>query len=116
MRILLWLALCLLLPAACPSRPAAPSAAQPAPSTPGEIVWDGAQLGLGPPASEWASAAVAGTGFVGGLEPGAWVALHWDWVCDRLTGAQLNRLRARTYQQLEIANQAPASGPANVLT
>lgn len=80
------------------------------------LVWDGARLGFGPPASEWARAAVAGTGFVGELEPGAWVALHWDWVCDRLTGVQLDRLRARTDQQLDVANRTPASGPAHELT
>ena len=49
------------------------------------LVWDGGRLGLGPERLEWATAAVDGTGFVPNLRPADYVALHWDWVCDRLS-------------------------------
>jgi hypothetical protein len=35
------------------------------------------------------------------------VALHWDWVCARLTARQLAALRHYTHRQLAIINQLP---------
>ena len=32
---------------------------------------------------------VDGVGMVGGVAPGDWVSLHWEWVCDRLTETQV---------------------------
>lgn len=46
-----------------------------------------------------------GEGFGDVLVPGDDVAVHWDRVCGRLTGAQVRRLLAVTGQNLDIANQ-----------
>jgi hypothetical protein len=44
------------------------------------------------------------------------VALHWDWVCDRLTPGQLATLRGSTRHQLAITNRKVGHpGPAMVL-
>ena len=49
------------------------------------LVWSGLTLELGP----WTSREVrwrdAGLALVGVLQPGEWIALHWDFACDRLT-------------------------------
>ncbi len=80
------------------------------------LTWDGTALGLGPPQLETATRAVAGLGFVDDLAPGEWVALHWDWVCDRLTPGQLATLRRSTRHQLAITNRKVGHpGPAMVL-
>ena len=51
------------------------------------------------------------------MAPGDWVSLHWEWVCDRLTEAQVRRLRHYTERHLAIVNDrstrslgAPALG------
>jgi hypothetical protein len=41
---------------------------------------------------------------VGGVAPGDWVSLHWEWVCDRLTEEQVGRLRAYTERHVAIVN------------
>lgn len=68
------------------------------------LTWDGTRLDLGAPEMEAATCAVGGTGFVGALEAGEWVALHWHWVCDRLASGQLAALRHYTARQLAISN------------
>ncbi|MDQ6738794.1 MAG: DUF6390 family protein [Actinomycetota bacterium] len=68
------------------------------------LVWDGAVLSLGPAIVETAKHAVAGAGFVADLAVGDAVSLHWDWVCDRLTPLQLQRLQHFTTRHLKIAN------------
>lgn len=76
------------------------------------LTWDGRRLALGPPATETAVQAVDGLGLVGDVAPGDWVALHWDWVCDRLSPRQLANLRRFTARQLDITNNRVAhSGP-----
>lgn len=80
------------------------------------LTWDGRTLALGEPIAETARHAVDGSGFVGRLDPGDWVSLHWDWVCDRLGPAQLTSLRRYSLRQLEITNAAARSGPATVLS
>jgi hypothetical protein len=50
-----------------------------------------------------------GLGFVGDLRPGEWVSVHWDWVCDRLSGVQVARLRRYTLRTLAIANRTAAA-------
>lgn len=81
------------------------------------LTWDGARLGLGPPEPETARRSVAGTGFVQDLAVGDVVALHWDWVCDRLSPRQLAGLRHSTHRQLEITNHRVAhSGPGMALS
>ena len=68
------------------------------------LTWDGRRLGLGEPELERAIRSKAGLGFVTDLEPGDWVSLHWDWVCDRLTRRQLESLRHYTRRHLQITN------------
>jgi hypothetical protein len=77
------------------------------------LTWDGRRLGLGAPAAETAARALDGLGLPGtALEPGDWVSLHWDWVCDRLTPRQLRNLQRYTRRQLLITNERVGhSGP-----
>lgn len=69
------------------------------------LTWDGLRLGLGAPTTETVTQALDGLGLVGDLAPGDWVALHWDWVCDRLSPRQLTDLRRFTARQLTITNE-----------
>ena len=53
---------------------------------------------------------------VADLEPGDWVSLHWEWVCDRLTEQQVGCLRSYTQRHLRIVNEGNLhSGPATLL-
>jgi hypothetical protein len=66
--------------------------------------WDGSRLTFGPVETEAVAGALAGRGFVTGLRPGELVALHWDWVCDRLTRRQLQNLVTETARSLQLVN------------
>ncbi|HEX6312353.1 MAG TPA: DUF6390 family protein [Acidimicrobiia bacterium] len=80
------------------------------------LVWDGRSLRLGASRVEEVVRATDGVGFVADLEPGARVALHWDWVCDRLSDRQLRALRHYTARELELVNRGVLrSGPQSVL-
>jgi len=68
------------------------------------LTWDGRSLALGPAGTETVVQSVDGVGMVGGVQPGEWVSLHWEWVCDRLTEGQVGRLRAYTERHLAIVN------------
>jgi hypothetical protein len=53
---------------------------------------------------------------IGELEPGDWVSLHWEWVCDRLTIRQVEYLRSFTLRHLQIVNDGNLhAGPAALL-
>jgi hypothetical protein len=53
---------------------------------------------------------------IGELVPGDWVSLHWEWICDRLTGQQVRYLRDFTLRHLKIVNEGNLhSGPAALL-
>jgi hypothetical protein len=80
------------------------------------LSFDGKQLGVGPEVEETAVAGVDGFGFVGDLRPGEWVALHWDWVCDRITEPQRRHLARYTRHHLEITNRRLAEPRPHVLT
>ncbi|HZB18969.1 MAG TPA: DUF6390 family protein [Blastococcus sp.] len=67
------------------------------------LTWDGDVLALGEPSTEAAVQSVDGVGMVA-VTPGDWVSLHWEWVCDRLTEAQVARLRRYTERHLAIVN------------
>src|SRR3954471_12126997 len=60
------------------------------------LSWDGRRLELGPELVETAVRAIDGIGMVGRVEPGDWVSLHWEWVCDVLTEQQVGQLRRYT--------------------
>lgn len=68
------------------------------------LVWDGLALSLGGPLLETAKYAVDGSGFIDGLAAGDMVSLHWDWVCDKLSGSQLRKLQHYFARHLKIAN------------
>ena len=70
------------------------------------LEWDGHALSLGRAMTERVTVTINGKGFAADLRPGETVALHWDWVCDRLTTDQLIALRRCTALHLGIA-EAP---------
>jgi hypothetical protein len=71
------------------------------------LAWDGRRLSLGEPARETARLAQDGVVLArdDGVAPGDWVALHWDWVCDRLSERQLEALRGYTQRHLDMVNE-----------
>ena len=79
------------------------------------LTWDGRSLQLGPPTLEQAVGAQDGLALAGVLQPGDRVALHWDWVCDRLAPRQLRSLRHYTARELAIVNALPHPAPAAAL-
>lgn len=81
------------------------------------LTWDGRALGLGAPQLETVTRAVSGVAFVPDLDAGDQVSLHWGWICDRISTAQLHNLRAYTARQLAITNNDVAHpGTAAALT
>jgi len=58
----------------------------------------------GPERVEQVHRSVDGVGFVEELEPGDTVALHWDWVCERLSPGAVRRLRAWTGRMRAAVN------------
>jgi len=79
------------------------------------LVWDGRRLGLGDAREERALLRLDGHGLAGGVQPGDWCSLHWDWVCERLDPRGLAGLRRYTLRQLAVANSTPFPAPAAVL-
>jgi Family of unknown function (DUF6390) len=72
------------------------------------LTWDGDVLALGVPRTETVVQSVDGVGMVGGVVPGDWVSLHWEWMCDRLSETQVARLRRFTERHLRIVNDRSA--------
>ena len=68
------------------------------------LLWDGRLLTLGEPAAETARLALDRTVLAHGIAAGDWVALHWDWVCDKLTDRRLRALRTYTTRHLDMVN------------
>ncbi|HSY15356.1 MAG TPA: DUF6390 family protein [Jatrophihabitantaceae bacterium] len=68
------------------------------------LTWDGQRLDLSPARPERVRIAVDGVSFVPDARPGDWLALHWDWVCERLTAADVARLRQQSRWQLDATN------------
>jgi hypothetical protein len=79
------------------------------------LTWDGISVSLGPAETESVLRSVDGVGMVGALEPGDWVSLHWEWVCDRITPAQVGRLRRYTERHLAIVNDRETRSAVPVL-
>ena len=69
------------------------------------LLWDGATLTLGAPQAESVRWAAGGRSLLPEVPDGQWVSLHWGWVCDLLTGAQLTALRRFTARQLAVTNR-----------
>ena len=70
------------------------------------LTWDGRQLGYGPPEVELAVRAVDGVGLTSVPAVGDLVALHWEWICDKITERQARLLKAYTDRHMAIANTA----------
>lgn len=69
------------------------------------LTWDGIRLDLGgeqPQVCQWTRDRHA---FVDDLRPGDSVALHWDWVCQRLSPAERSGLICSTQLQLGATNR-----------
>jgi len=69
------------------------------------LVWDGGRLDLGDERIERVRREATGRALAAGVSVGDPVALHWDWVCDRLTPARVATLAAVSAAQLELANR-----------
>lgn len=69
------------------------------------LAFDGQQLHLGPARVEDAAQPVDGSQADRPLEPGDWVALHWQWICDRLSSRQVDDLRRHSASQLRLVNE-----------
>jgi hypothetical protein len=67
--------------------------------------WDGQALSLLAERTERVRMCVGGRGFVTDPQPGERLALHWDWVCDRLAADDLACLQRWTDWQLQITNE-----------
>ncbi|WP_291379260.1 DUF6390 family protein [Demequina sp.] len=79
------------------------------------LVWDGRRLVLGPAGAETARLRRDGHALTHAVQPGDWVALHWDWVCDRLEPAELAHLQRSTATELAAVGACTYSAPATVL-
>ncbi|MFF0342767.1 DUF6390 family protein [Kribbella sp. NPDC004875] len=69
------------------------------------LVWNGYNLELGRLRQETVARGIDGVSLVGRLQPGEWVSLHWDWICDRLTAEQVAALRRYSAHNLRLANR-----------
>jgi len=74
------------------------------------LVLDRGELRLGDPVAETARFAEDGLGLVADLAAGDVVALHWDWVCDRIDRRQLAALRSTTRHHLDLVNATSRPG------
>jgi hypothetical protein len=57
------------------------------------LIWSGSRLVYGDPIVEAVDTSID-------VQPGDTVAVHWDWICERLDADQLQRLRSVTERQL----------------
>lgn len=76
------------------------------------LAWDGERLTAGETVERTAVAVENGRTFTRGLRPGDRVALHWDWICDRVTDAEAEALDRYTQRALDAANGARPVGAA----
>lgn len=79
------------------------------------LTFDGQHLGLGPYRAETVTRGTEGLGLAASVEPGDWVAMHWNWICDRLSRRQLVNLRRYSLLQLEVTNRRVSRPGARVL-
>lgn len=71
---------------------------------PGLVLRDG-KLCLAEPAPESVVRQFDGHGFADAAQDGAWVSLHWGWVCEVITPRERANLERYTRYHLAIANQ-----------
>lgn len=70
-----------------------------------ELVLLDGKLALSEPRIKRVTRQLDGRGFADDAEPGAYVSIHWDWVCEVVGGAALRRLMGNTRRYLNMANQ-----------
>jgi hypothetical protein len=81
------------------------------------LTWNGRTLSLGSIREERVRAASGGRALVHGLRSGDQVALHWDWICDRLPPSRASALRRYTLNHLAVVNsRLRHPGPAAILS
>jgi hypothetical protein len=76
------------------------------------LLWTGSTLDLGPWTPREARWRTDGLALVGGPQPGDWVSLHWDFVCDRLSpdgAATLDRANRRALAAVNGAGRSAAA-------
>lgn len=73
------------------------------------LEWDGRALRLAEPAEEKVAVAVDGLSFLPDVAEGDRVALHWQWLCDRLSAEQVADLEANTLRRIETTNRRLAA-------
>lgn len=69
------------------------------------VDWDGQHLTLGVARPEVVNWRDSGRSLIDAPNPGDVVALHWGWLCQSLTPAQVTALRRQTRLQLSAANE-----------
>lgn len=74
------------------------------------LTWDGSRIELGPVREERVRNKVDGRGFVPDPVPDEWLALHWDWVSDRLSTEDVDWLERETVRQLRLTNDRLGAG------
>ncbi len=79
------------------------------------VRWDGTRLSIGATTTEPFAVARSGYSLTAGPAPGDRVALHWDWVCDRLSAFQARRLDHFTQRSLDLVNGVPVGALAGAL-
>jgi uncharacterized protein DUF6390 len=68
------------------------------------LIWDGQRLQLGEAAAETVRRSAGGQSLSSDVVAGDWVALHFDWICDRLDPDAVTDLERASDQQLRLAN------------
>jgi Family of unknown function (DUF6390) len=76
------------------------------------LTWNGRTLELAPPTSREVRWRDDGLALVTKPEPGDWVSLHWDFVCDRLAPLDAARLAYETQRTLAAVNASPSTAAA----
>ena len=66
------------------------------------LAWDGTRIHLGDEDVETVRTHADGKALTHDLHAGDTVAMHWDWVCGRLSGSQLPRLRRYSAAALSL--------------
>jgi hypothetical protein len=74
------------------------------------LSWTGRELRLGPWAPREVYWRADGLAFADALQPGDWVSLHWDFVCERLSGLRARRLLQATARALAAVSGRAAGG------
>jgi hypothetical protein len=74
------------------------------------LSWTGSELRLGPWAPRDVHWRADGLAFADALQPGDWVSLHWDFVCERLSGLRARRLLQATARALAAVTERAAGG------